>query len=102
MQSNKPVSFEVQLPKSDSSAAPAIKARLEQSGSRKAITIEDINKKLSNAAEKRAARREKHLSDVKESLNRIELVNQRRTSEEKHMEERICAKGAIAEEKRKV
>ena len=102
IESNKPVSFEVQLPKSESAAAPAVKARLEQSGSRKTITIDDINKKLNNAAQKRAARLEKHLSEVKENLSRIELVNKRRTSEEKHMEECISAKCAIADEKRKV
>jgi len=96
------VYFEVQIPKSDNVAAPAVKARLEQSGSRKSITIEEITTKLDNAAQKRAARIEKHLSDVKENLSRIELVNKRRTSEEKHMEECISAKCAIADEKRKV
>jgi len=99
---NKPVYFEVQLAKSDIVAAPAVKVRLEQSGSRKSITIDDINKKLESAAQKRAARIEKHLSDVKENLSRIELVNKRRTSEEKHMEECISTKCAIADEKRKV
>jgi len=102
MQSNKPVYFEVQLNKSESAAAPAVKARLEQSGSRKAITIEDITMKLNNAAQKRAARLEKHLSDVRKIESRIELVNKRRTSEEKHMEECISAKCATADEKRKV
>ena len=96
------MSFEVQIPKSESAAAPPIKARLEQSANRKVITIDDINKKLSHAAELRAAQREKHLTDVKESLSRVDQVCYRRTSEEKHKEERISAKNAIADEKRKV
>ncbi len=62
----------------------------------------DINKKLMHAAELRAAQREKHLTDVKESLSRVDQVCYRRTSEEKHKEERISAKNAIADEKRKV
>jgi hypothetical protein len=42
-----PCAFEVQLPRRESAPAPAIKQRLEQSGSRRPITIDDINKKMS-------------------------------------------------------
>ena len=39
---------------------------------------------------------------MKEGLNRIDLNMQRRTSQEKHLEERISSKVAVADEKRKV
>jgi hypothetical protein len=50
-----PCAFEVQLPRRELAPAPAIKQRLEQSGSRRAITIDDINKKMSQAAKNREA-----------------------------------------------
>lgn len=99
-QQNQPMAFEVQLPKtSDNAAAPAIKARLEKS-SRKNLTLEEINEKQSKAAMKRAAVLEQQLSDVKESLTRVELVKERKTSEERAQAERMNERLVAAEAKR--
>ena len=97
------ISFEVQLPKTGSSApSPAVKSRLEQSGSRKPITRQDIDAKLKRAADKRAAHLQKQLSEVKESLDKVELVRERKNSEEKVKATRYSTRIATADEKRTV
>ena len=97
-----PCAFEVQLPRRELAPAPAIKQRLEQSGSRRPITLDDINKKMSKAAQNRQANLAKQLSDVKESLDKVELVRERRNSEERITASRITERIAAAEEKRHV
>ena len=94
--------FEVQLPRRELAPAPAIKQRLEQSGSRRTITMEDINTKMSKAAKNRELALAKQISDVKESLDKVSLCRERRNSEERMTASRITERIAAAEEKRQV
>jgi len=97
-----PCAFEVQLPRRELAPTPAIKQRLEQSGSRRTITMDDINTKLSKAAKNRELALAKQISDVKENLDKIGLVRERRNSEERMTASRISDRIAAAEEKRQV
>ncbi len=97
-----PCAFEVQLPRRELAPAPAVKHRLEQSGSRKTLTLDDINKKMSKAAQNRQSALAKQISDVKENLDKVELVRERRNSEERITASRISERIAAAEEKRLV
>ena len=94
--------FEVQLPRRELAPAPAIKQRLEQSGSRRTLTLEDINMKMSRAAKNRQTALAKQISDVKESLDKVGLVRERRNSEERSQASKISERIAAAEEKRQV
>ena len=97
-----PCAFEVQLPRRELAPTPAIKQRLEQSGSRRTITMDDINTKMSKAAKNRELALAKQISDVKENLDKVCLVRERRNSEERMTASRISERIAAAEEKRQV
>lgn len=95
--------FEIQLPRNSEMPAPAVKHRLEQSGqSRRQLTLDDINKKIFEAAKKREANLAKQVSDVKEHVEKIGLLRERRSSEERDQAERLSTRLATASEKRHV
>jgi hypothetical protein len=100
------IAFEVQLPHRELAPTSAIKKRLEQSGSRRTITMDDINNKMSKAAKNREANLAKQVSVVKESLGKVTLALERRSSEERisggKTASRINERIAAADEKRQV
>ena len=101
-----PVSFEIEITK-NAAAAPPIKQRLEADSKKSlSLTLEDIQEKLSQAAEKRQNAIGKHVSAAKECLEKAELIRERKSSQERAQEERGAAelqsRLSIAGEKRSV
>jgi hypothetical protein len=64
--------------------------------------MDDINTKMSKAAKNRELALAKQISDVKENLDKVCLVRERRNSEERMTASRISERIAAAEEKRQV
>lgn len=87
MQSNEPVSFEVQIDKlADGSAAnPPIKQRLEQriTLEEPALTLEQIESKLTEAAQRKAMALASQISKTHELTDRVCLIQERKTSTER-------------------
>lgn len=101
---HQPISFDIDMSKKSAAGpAPEVKKRLE-TAQRKPVTLESINERLSHAAQLRSAAIEKQRSTAHENSEKIELLRERRTSEERASEERAAAellsKLQTAEEKR--
>ncbi len=101
-----PISFDIEIAK-NAAAAPPVKQRLEADSKKSSsLTLEDIQEKLIHAAEKRQNEIEKHVSAAKESLEKVEITRERKSSQERASEERAAAELKsrlfIAGEKRSV
>jgi hypothetical protein len=100
-----PVSFDIDISKCPAGPAPEVKKRLE-ANKRKPVSLESINQRLSHAAELRSAVIEKNRLAATGVSEKVELMRERRTSEERSAEEKAAAelstKLQTAEEKRSV
>ena len=99
------LSFDIEIEKKISAAAPEVKKRLEaESKKSSSLTLEDINEKMQHAAENRQHALEQHCSAAKESLEKVGVTKERKLSAEHASEDRIAAELAhrlsLAEEKR--
>jgi hypothetical protein len=80
-----PVAFEIELdPKSPTVKAPAVKERLEKTSAKKAeVTLDAIHQKLTRAEEQRKKLQAEKINQAKQTLGKVELVNERRYSIER-------------------
>ena len=105
MQSQAPISFDIDLGKDATAPAPDVARRLEAID-RKPLTLEEINERQERAATKRAIALENQRNAAHASVEKVELSKDRRSSEERATEQRMAAeldsKLKIADEKRQV
>ena len=103
MQTQAPISFDIDLGKASSAPAPQVKIRLE-AADRKILTLEQINQRQQRAAEKRKIALENQKNAAHASVEKVELSRDCRSSQERATEERlakeILSKLKIADEKR--
>ena len=102
MQAQQPLVFEIPIEKATDVAAPAVKKRLEQSGSRKPITMNDILSKIDQANKLRQAQIEKQISDLQQKNESKKERTQRLVDEEKVRETKLAQRIAAAAEKHTV
>merc|ERR1712226_81100 len=106
MQNQAPCAFDIQIEKAPAAAAPEIKKRLEATRESKTqLTREQIDKKLKQAADARAAVIEKQKHAATEACVKVQLTRERRTSTERASEEKAAkeldSKLQLAEKKQK-
>ncbi len=105
MQNQAPVSFEIDISKPEvaPTTTPQIKIRLEaESRKVSALTLDQINERQNQAAQKRALAINKQRSAAKENLEKVELNRERKNSEEMRAAAELSSKLHHADEKRNV
>merc|ERR1712176_466476 len=91
MQSQSPVVFDIQIERAPAAAAPEIKKRLEATRQSKTqLTREQLDKKMKQAADARAAVIEKQKQAATEFSEKVQLTRERRTSSERASEEKAA------------
>lgn len=88
MCSPQPVSFEIEVERRDSCAAPPVKQRLEEH-QRSQLTLQMINDKLDRAYERKAQAMACQVEQMRESLDRVGLTKERKSSQERAQGQRI-------------
>ena len=97
-----PLAFEIEVERNTEKAAPAVKHRLEQSGSRKQLTLDEIEQKIQQAEKARLAQIERVSVLNQKYATKKELIRERKNSEERARESKMTKRIAAAQEKREV